>query len=97
MALLKRPARLLAALIAVAAASCFSPRQPACAFSCVDDGACPAGYSCQADGVCHRDDGQGICDIPPQVDAAGDGVSADGGDDASAGDARGDGPSADGP
>ena len=70
MAFLKRSALLLAALIAVAAASCFSPKQPACAFSCADDGACPVGYSCQADGVCHRDGDQGTCKIPSQVDAS---------------------------
>jgi hypothetical protein len=80
MAFLKRPARLLAALIAVSAASCFSPKQPPCAFSCVDDGACPTGYSCQADGLCHRDDGQGTCGIPSQVDAQ-DAVTSDGGAD----------------
>jgi hypothetical protein len=61
-----------------AAAGCFSPKQPACAFSCADDGICPAGYSCQADGVCHRDDGQGPCGILPQVDAGDD--AADGSD-----------------
>jgi len=78
MAFLKRPAWLLAALIAVAASSCYSTRQPACAFSCVDDGACPTGYSCLADGICHRDDGQGTCGIPSQVDAS-DAVTSDGG------------------
>ena len=78
MAFLTPRGLLLAALLA--GAGCFSPNQPACAFSCVDDGACPSGYSCQADGVCHRDDDSGAtCDIPSQVD---------GGD---AGDAGGDG------
>ncbi|HMF42244.1 MAG TPA: hypothetical protein VKQ32_16330 [Polyangia bacterium] len=84
MAFLKRPALLLAALIALAGTSCFSAKQPGCAFSCAEDGVCPTGYSCQADGVCHRDDGQGTCDIPSQVDAGQDGVSADG--DAASGD-----------
>jgi hypothetical protein len=65
-------------------AGCFSPRQPACAFSCAADGVCPAGYSCQDDGVCHRDDGQGTCDIPAQIsdaaqDAVGGAVDGDGG------------------
>ena len=42
----------------------------------------------QADGVCHRDDSQGTCDIPSQIDAgrcgadgSGD-AGADGSDDA---------------
>ena len=68
--------------IAVAAAglslsswACFSPRQPGCAFSCVADGRCPARYSCGDDGLCHRDDGLGVCDFPPQNDAGGDAVT----------------------
>lgn len=77
-------ALLLLVLAAAAVAGCFSPHQPPCAFSCADDGICPSGYSCQADGVCHRsDDGGGICDIPPQVDAGDDGEPADGAGDGS--------------
>jgi hypothetical protein len=50
--------------------SCFSPRQPACAFSCVADGQCPAGYTCSAtDGWCHRDDGPDAACDPSLVDA----------------------------
>ena len=64
---------------AVAVASCYSPKQSACAFSCADDGLCPSGYSCGTDGVCHRDDGQGTCNIAPQVDAGLD-AGGDGGD-----------------
>jgi len=66
--------RLLVVLAAAAVAlpACFSPRQPACAFSCVTDGLCPADYHCADDGVCHRDDGQGICTLLPQIDAAQD-------------------------
>jgi hypothetical protein len=64
----------LALLLGVAAAGCYSPAQPPCAFSCAADGVCPSGYSCAADGVCHRDDGQGTCDIPSQIDAGGDGA-----------------------
>ena len=62
----------LALLLAACAGTtgCFSPRQPGCAFSCVDDVVCPSGYSCAADGLCHRDDGQGTCGLPSQVDAA---------------------------
>ena len=83
----------IALLLAVAAtAGCYSPKQPPCAFSCADDGLCPSGYTCQADGVCHRDDSQGTCDIPSQIDAGDAGVdgSADAGDDGS-GDAGNDG------
>ena len=63
-----------------AAASCYSPNKPPCAFSCVDDGLCPSGYTCQDDGICHRDDSQGICDIPPQIDAGDAGTDGPGGD-----------------
>ncbi|HXU05771.1 MAG TPA: hypothetical protein VN903_32675 [Polyangia bacterium] len=70
---------LLLLLGAAAVASCYSPKQPACAFSCADDGLCPSGYSCGTDGVCHRDDGQGTCNIAPQVDAGLD-AGGDGGD-----------------
>jgi len=67
----------LVALVAVAtAAGCYSPKQPACAFSCVDDGVCPAGFTCQSDGVCHRDDSPGTCTIPSQIDAGADGPDA---------------------
>jgi hypothetical protein len=78
----------LAFLLAVAvSASCYSPKQLPCAFSCADDGICPAGFTCQADGVCHRDDSQAICDIPSQIDA-GDAGAADGnGPDSAADDA----------
>jgi hypothetical protein len=80
----------IALLLAIAAAaSCYSPRQPACAFSCADDGLCPSGYSCQADGVCHRDDSPGdTCDIPPQIDAGDGGIDGPGdAGDAGSGDA----------
>lgn len=85
MALLRRVlalAGLRAAMLTLTmTASCYSPVQRACAFSCADDGICPAGFSCQADGVCHRDDDQGACNIPPQVDA-GDASANDAGIDA---------------
>jgi len=68
------------AFLLLAAAGCYSPRQPACAFSCIEDGACPAGYSCQADGVCHRDGDQGTCAIPSQIDASQDLVQEAGAD-----------------
>ena len=83
MAVLKR-ALLLAALLAPV--SCYEPRQPPCAFSCADDGRCPAGFTCGTDGVCHRDDSEGTCDIPPQVDASQDSAQ-DAGSDGGAADA----------
>jgi hypothetical protein len=58
--------------LGLALPGCYSPIQPGCAFSCAADGLCPAGYSCGGDGVCHRDDGEGTCQIPAQVDAARD-------------------------
>jgi hypothetical protein len=84
------------ALLLLGLTGCFSPKQPACAFSCADDGICPAGYSCQADRVCHRDDDpDGACVIPPQQIDGSDAPVADGGA-ADAGDASdaapGDGP-----
>jgi len=60
---------LLAAL--AAAAACFSPREPACAFSCAADGTCPASYACRSDGLCHRMDDAGVCLLEP-VDGGGD-------------------------
>jgi hypothetical protein len=64
MALLRR-ALLLGAFLT---AGCYSPAQPSCAFSCVANGVCPDGFRCGADGLCHRNDGQGTCNIPSQVD-----------------------------
>jgi hypothetical protein len=51
--------------------ACFSPKEPACAFSCATDGLCPTSYTCGSDGLCHRDDGKGVCLLGP--DDAGDG------------------------
>jgi hypothetical protein len=72
---------LLAAAAVAALPGCFSPRQPACAFSCATDGLCPGDYHCADDGLCHRDDGQGMCTLAPQLDAAQD-AGADASDDA---------------
>jgi hypothetical protein len=76
MALLSPRAAALLGVIALAVTpwigACFDPKQPSCAFSCVDDGLCPSGYSCGADGICHRDDGAGVCDIPSLTDGAAD-------------------------
>ena len=84
MAVLRRAALPLLALLSLWA-GCFSAPQPACAFSCAEDGVCPAGYTCAGDGVCHRDNGPASCTIGSQVDAAQDAVS-------DAADAGGDGP-----
>jgi hypothetical protein len=65
-----RRALLVAAF--AAAAGCYEPRQPVCAFSCVEDGLCPSGFTCGSDGICHRDNAQGVCEIDPLVDAAQD-------------------------
>ena len=76
---------LFVGLFVTFAASCFSPREPACAFSCVADRRCPTDYHCGDDGLCHRDDGQGVCTLPPQGDAGDaspDGSATDAGDDA---------------
>ena len=75
--------RIALLLAAAATASCYSPKQPPCAFSCADDGLCPSGYTCQADGVCHRDDSQGTCDIPSQIDAGDAGADSSTAPDAS--------------
>ena len=71
MALLARLRRsiLILALATGATLGCFSPKKPECAFSCVEDGLCPSDYHCGEDGLCHRDDGEGTCTLPPQIDA----------------------------
>jgi len=60
----------MAAMLGALAASagCFSPREPACAFSCATDGACPTSYVCRSDGLCHRqeqDDSAAACPLDP--------------------------------
>lgn len=48
---------LLAALLATPlAAGCYETPQPACAFYCGADNACPDGYRCAGDGWCKRMD-----------------------------------------
>jgi hypothetical protein len=78
---MRRAALLLGLWAAAGAASCFSPRQPDCAFSCAGDGRCPTGYTCSADdGWCHRDDGPDATCDPSQLDAGSDAqVDAGGG------------------
>jgi hypothetical protein len=76
------PAALLGLALAAAAGAaggCFSPAQPACAFSCAVDHLCPTNYVCADDGFCHRaDDGGGVCLLTP-ADAADDTAPADAG------------------
>jgi hypothetical protein len=64
-----------ALLLSSLGGACFSPKEPACAFSCAVDGLCPTSYTCGSDGLCHRDDGKGVCLLGPD-DA---GAPADGG------------------
>jgi len=79
----RSPRRALVVLVAFVvlplalAAACFSPKEPACAFSCATDGLCPSSYTCGSDGLCHRADGVGICLLNP-VDG---GLPEDGGAD----------------
>jgi hypothetical protein len=58
--------------LGLGAGACFSPNQPACAFSCAEAGACPSGYTCGADKFCHKEGATGICplDDAGSVDAA---------------------------
>jgi hypothetical protein len=63
-------------LCAAALPACFSPQQPACAFSCARDGLCPPGYVCGGDGLCHRADGVGHCLLTP-ADAGDAGADGD--------------------
>jgi hypothetical protein len=71
-----RAARVVAVLAATAAplwgpTGCFSPLQPPCAFSCVEqERRCPEHYTCGDDGICHREGATGICVLTPPADAA---------------------------
>jgi hypothetical protein len=72
---------LVALGLGAALAACFSPLQPACAFSCSTTGACPSAYVCASDGLCHRADGKGLCLLDPVDGAASngaDGAASDG-------------------
>jgi hypothetical protein len=59
------------AALATGSGACFSPHQPACAFSCAVSHECPTGYACGGDGLCHRADGQGHCSLDPSQPDAG--------------------------
>jgi len=62
---------LAAFALAGALTACFSPLEPACAFSCGPDQACPESYACMADGLCHRVGSQAPC-MSPGADAGAD-------------------------
>lgn len=58
-------------------AGCFSPKQPACAFSCVAaPNRCPENYACGDDGLCHRAGANSACALTPPAgaDAGSDGA-----------------------
>jgi hypothetical protein len=55
----------LALVLFALGGACFSPKEPACAFSCATDGLCPTSYACGSDGLCHRADGKGVCLLGP--------------------------------
>jgi hypothetical protein len=64
-----------AAILLASLVGCFSPKQPACAFSCVvAPNRCPESYACGADGLCHRAGADSACTLtpPPPVDASAD-------------------------
>ena len=74
-----RRSRWLMSVAALAlAAGCFSPTQPACAFSCATDGLCPTAYTCRSDGLCHRADGVGVCLLDPDDAGAATDAAANG-------------------
>ena len=64
---MRRALFLIAAALAAIVASCFSPDQPACAFSCATTHTCPTSYVCAPDGFCHRADAQGLCTLTPDA------------------------------
>jgi hypothetical protein len=70
---------------------CFSPRKPACAFTCVSAGnRCPDDYTCGADGLCHRDGDEDVCGLtPPNGGVGGAGGAAGGSAGGAAGGAAG--------
>lgn len=54
---------LTALVVGGSVVSCFSPREPPCAFSCArPPHACPPDYTCGNDGYCHRVDATAACD-----------------------------------
>jgi hypothetical protein len=62
---------LVAVLALTPGIACFDPHEPACAFSCANDGKCPTDYVCASDNLCHRADGKGFCAQSP-IDASAD-------------------------
>lgn len=51
-----RALALALALSLAGLAGCYDTPRPDCAFTCGQDGACPAGYVCATDGWCKRAD-----------------------------------------
>jgi hypothetical protein len=62
---MSRRARLLGIGLLATLGACFSPREPACAFSCANNGPCPPDYVCGSDNLCHRADDAGVCLFEP--------------------------------
>ena len=72
---------LVAVALLTSGASCFSPREAPCAFTCISaEKLCPEGYLCGEDGLCHRitaPGDEGICLLTAPPDAATSALSAD--------------------
>jgi len=50
---------------------CFSPEQPACAFSCAEPpNRCPESYTCGDDLLCHRTGAETACPLSPPHDGS---------------------------
>jgi hypothetical protein len=58
--------------LTLAAAGCFNPDEPPCAYACGPNGECPDDYTCGNDNYCHLH-GTGICSfsdaslVPPDL------------------------------
>ena len=66
--------------VTMTAGSCFSPRTPACAFTCISAGnLCPDDYTCGPDGLCHRNGDDDRCGLISPNGAAGAGGAGMGG------------------
>jgi hypothetical protein len=79
--------RWAAVTLLISLSGCFSPQQPACAFSCVaPPGRCPQDYACGHDGLCHRAGADSAsCALTPPIPADA-GSDLGGSNDAPAGD-----------
>jgi len=74
------PWMMLVALLSTAA-SCFSPREAPCAFTCISaEKRCPEGYLCGDDGLCHRittPGDEGVCLLTAPDAATSSALSSD--------------------